>query len=307
MKINNVFKIRTFLSMLIVILISSLFLLSSCGGSEESSGVAKIDFKKGYGAVTLDLLDNRPPERLLVGDDLMISVKLNNFGAYDVTNGQVNIERLDRKYIDLFEPSKKFPQTGFTFEGQGISNSEGDVEFIDFFGLIRDIKEGVDFDEARFDVKVEYDTTNQLLYTVCLPAQGYNVIDSGCEKKANQKNSPIRLSGGQGSALSVDSIDLMPSGLSNPTVRFLISLKNGGHGEVGKVRIIKASLGGNQMECFFRKTDTMEYVFEDNQAEIFCEADVLSTNSYSTPLFLEYFYHYSIIETNNFQIYPRGK
>ena len=301
--LKNKTQLKISNTLFIVLTLFIVSIVSGCGGEIESSGgISESSHKVGFSGLDI-WVGQGSTKNAFVGDEFKFDIHLHNIAAYDVTNGVVSIQRLDRGFFSLNEPSLRFPVDANSLQGISVTNSVGDQTEVRFIGLINRIKEGDKSYPAEYEVVVDYDITNQLLATVCLPGDGYNVYDGGCEPS----QSPITFHG-QGSPVGVRSVDIAPSGSTTPTMRFMFEVQNSGNGVAGDIRLQKASIGGSPLSCIFVETNTNRFTFDEEQsAEVLCEGEIISQSSYETTLNLEYFYHYTQTESGQMTVKPRIK
>jgi hypothetical protein len=114
----------------VVLLFAACLFLSGCGGFTGGSGDIKtFDFRKGTEGISMTFLDNAPPDRLFVGNDFSIAVKLKNVGAYDIIgDSKLTIDVPDETAV-LFKEGRTKP---FQLTGRSLYSGEGE-ETVLFF------------------------------------------------------------------------------------------------------------------------------------------------------------------------------
>lgn len=276
------------------------FLLTACSGSDGAEeGITTIDYQKGYSGLEISLVSNRPPDELYESSAFTIAVKLENKGAYDLSNGELSILGFDSNYVYLYESTENFPTSGSALAGRSVDNPNGEVEYLEFEGETLTIKEGAEDYEAKYLVKATYDYSNELVETVCINPDLYDVYDSGC---SIEERISFR---GQGSPLAISDIEEYVNPGSDSYVEFRITIANEGSGLAKDVTLTRTTLGGVDMDCSFKKAETPNrHVFEDNEQEIElrCISQLSSQSSYETTLFIEYFFGYELSEWKSFNI-----
>jgi len=289
-------KYRTkFILVTCLILIVSL-LLSSCDSS-DSGAAFEGTYKQGYNGLTIELKENYPPQEVYQSEDIEFQLELKNEGAYDLSNGHVQILGFDSRYVDIYDwEGENFPTQSGIMEGRSVTNPVGNREYLTFEASVWDIKEGAERQDFNYFITATYDYSNELAIDVCVdPSEPDYEIYGGCTVGSKEYPNPMRL-GGQGSPLAVTEIEEI-STATKVEFRILIENMGSSRSQAEKVTLIKSNLGQDIIDCEFRETGDKSFEFEDEQfAELVCINYHDITASYPTTLFLEYFYSYSISE-----------
>jgi hypothetical protein len=278
----------------IIILITLLIFLVACTGTPEKT--LQYNFKQGYGALAVITIVDSPPKIVYPNSEYKMIVKLENQGAYDLTNGEVKILGFDEKYILLEENEKEIISLDDEpiLSGRSSVNPDGASARLEFEFQTRDIFPGAESYTAYYFIKADYDYKTELIQTVCINPKTYEIYDSGC------KVEPKISLGGQGSPLAVAILEEIISPGSIPRVEFRFTLKNKGKGEVGQVRLNQARLSDKSLDCEFRNNlnaDKRTFDFrEDREAILICKRTLEDQKSYETPLFLDFSFDYSVKE-----------
>lgn len=298
---NNFFRLTVLKSFkkyfAISLIILTILFMSSCGGSNGGeSTIQSLDenyFKTGYSGLEVSLEDNHPPDEIYDQSNLNIVVKLENKGAYDLSNGLVQILGFDSAYVEIYDQEGiEFPSEGYFLRGKSTDNYDGEVERATFYGYVFPIKQGAEQQMMKYYIKADYDYTNELVEDVCVDLSSYDVYDSGCELDERKRLS------GQGGPLAVTEIETYTNPYDNE-IKFYLTIQNKGQGTAEKVSLIQAKLGNDQMDCEFRDGDGIIFEFDEDTGqniELECSKMVSGTSSYETTLFVEYYYSYTILE-----------
>ncbi|MBU1111765.1 MAG: hypothetical protein ABIG93_03745 [archaeon] len=269
-------------------------LLSSCS-SEDTGAAFEGTYKQGYTGLVIEKVKNYPPDEVYQAEDIEFQIELKNEGAYDLSNGHLQILGFDSKYVDIYDwEGKSFPTKGGVMEGRSVTNPVGDKENLNFEASVWDIKVGAERQDFPYLITATYDYSNELAVDVCIdPSEPDYEVYGGCTVGSRDYPNPMRL-GGQGGPLAVTEIEEISTGTK---VEFRILIENMGssRSQAEEVTLIKSNLGQDTIDCEFRKTGDKSFEFEDEQyAELVCTKYHDITSSYPTTLFLEYFYTYKV-------------
>ncbi len=290
-------RIISLISLLSLILLS----VASCGSSGGGGDMEYIDydFKSGYSGLEISLENNFPPDEIYDNSNLNLVVKLENKGAYDLSDGTIQVLGFDSSYVELYNlEGIEFPSEGYYLEGKSIDTPEGEVERASFYGYVKEIKEGAEKQLVKYYLKATYDYTNELVEDVCVDLSTYDVYDSGCELDEKKRLS------GQGGPLAVTEIETY----TNPTdneMTFYITVQNKGDGTAEEVTLLQSKLGNDNLDCEFRDGDGITFEFDEKSGqtvELECRNRVSGTSSYITTLYLEYYYTYTLLEQERITI-----
>ncbi|MBU0470495.1 MAG: hypothetical protein KKA62_02835 [Nanoarchaeota archaeon] len=270
--------IKKHLEIIVVLAIS--ILLVSCTSQEST---LEQNFKTGTPDVQILSFgsDAAYQEKLF-----KLPVELHNALGYDIKNVKVAIVGLDRNYVELTNYEEDLPM----MEGKSALNANGGTERIEFEGFLKKLLPGLEKNQQDYRIFVNYDSKLEFFPTICVSASQYpGIDDGGC--KAGGKMS----FNGQGAPLAVTEMEIVPG----QETELRLILRNRGQGEVGKITLGTATIGGRPMFCEFRDSDSenpKEGLFSKTKTEIHlvCNSMIPGTASYETPLFIELFYNYEI-------------
>src|SRR3989344_2347265 len=110
----------------LIIVIILLFFLTACGSSPNTTA----NFKTGYKGVVVTPIKNAPPKEIYSGSDIKLGIRLENLGAYEATNGKIQLSGFDKAYLSFF----KTEETLETMEGRSAVNYIGSLDFKEFAG-----------------------------------------------------------------------------------------------------------------------------------------------------------------------------
>lgn len=296
---------------LVISIVMLMVLLVSCGAQTEGgTGAAnEVTYRVGYPQLTIEQIPNMPPTKLYEGQNFEIGLRICNTGAFDVSNGVVSLSGFDSTYVRADVPSLEFPSFGSVLEGKNALNPGGScTNLLTFPAQVIYIEDGVAEYKAPYYLNIQSSQLFELSQTVCVGGTtSYLVKDGGCDLAA-----PISLNG-QGASLGVSKI--LTNALGDKII-FEVQLKNGGKGSVERATIVRAQLGGEPLECIFKKTNTKIYTIDKDKTKrngaqgtpsIFCETAMSADMpTYPTTLFLQVFYDYDQFEINELLIEGSG-
>ncbi len=218
---------------------------------------------------------------------------LSNLLGYDIQNVKISLVGLDRNYVNLLSESQNIP----LIEGRSSMNSEGGTERLEFEGLIGTLLPGAEQNQQKYRVFVNYDSKMEFSPTICVNPNFYSgVYDAGCTpvEKASYD--------GQGAPLAVTSMEVV----QGQELELRITLSNRGAGEVGKVALGIATLGGKPLACEFKGGDKTSqwglFSSSKKDVQLLCSQLLQGTNSYETPIYIEFFYNYELDFSNSLSI-----
>jgi hypothetical protein len=296
---------------LVISIIVLMTLLVSCGAQTDSgTGAAnEVTYRVGYPQLTIEQIPNMPPKKLYESQTFEIGFRICNNGVFDASNGFVSLSGFDSTYISTDISSLEFPSFGSVLEGKNALNPGGScTNLLTFPAQVIYVEDGVAEYKAPYYLNIQSSQLFELSQTVCVGGTtAYLVKDGGCDLDA-----PITLNG-QGASLGVSRIDTIAQG---DKIIFGVQLKNGGSGSVEGATIVRAQLGGEPLECVFKKTKTKTYSADNDKNKrdgaqgvpsIFCEAAMSADMpTYPTTLFLQVFYDYDQFEINELLIEGSG-
>ncbi|MFH1682272.1 MAG: hypothetical protein ABIA37_00595, partial [Candidatus Woesearchaeota archaeon] len=163
-----------------ILLILTLFLVA-CKSTEQPS--LQVDFKQGYGDLVLSTIENNPPNEVYQNSDFKIIVKLENQGAYQLTNGKLKVLGFDNLYISLDSTEQdisSLSQNNY-LEGKSLLNPSGDFTLLSFDAKSKSLFPSAEKYAAPYFIQAEYDYKTELTETICIKPKFYDVYDSGCK------------------------------------------------------------------------------------------------------------------------------
>lgn len=293
---RNTKKLLLILTLLLIVLF-----ISSCSSQSSTSSLTK-NYKTGYQGLVITTLANYPPDTVYPASDFQITVKLDNQGAYKVTNGKIEIIGFDTKYVELTQPKKEIVSlTEDTYlEGKSHTNPFGEFSYLEFKTRTKNLFPGSEIYNAPYFIKAEYDYQTELTQTVCLNPNLYDTSDAGCKVQFKTSLS------GQGSPLAITGIEEVIHSGAIPQVEFRFDIKNQGKGKIKTATLKKAKLGKDDLICEFRNNPGINkkvFDFKDKQeATLICKKVISGQTSYQTTLLLDFAFGYSLEEKKKITI-----
>lgn len=290
---KKIIKNKLFLSLIVLLIF--LFLTSCNRGSsqEEVSVNLEQNYQSGYNGLKIELVENYPPENVFVNSVFSIAIKLSNQGAYKLFDGTIEVLGFDNQFIEMHDlnEGKRFPVSSTYMYGKNIENPSGDINHIEFSGQTKELKRGAESYDATFFVKAGYDYSNELVTTVCVNPSSYEVYDGGC------KAQDTLTFYGQGAPLSITEIEQITNTGGDKEIRFVVTIENKGSGEAESITLTDYKIGGESMECEFRKNSNSNsnmFIFEEEQkVQLVCNSAIIASSSYETSLHISYHFTYS--------------
>jgi len=220
----------------ILFLVILLTIISGCGklggqGSSKSSGT-------GTDGITINFLENNPQDRFIVGDEeepISIILELRNKGSYpkdndinELNRGQVYISGFDTDIISMETASKRLNRDFLP----GISdiNPEGSFDTAEFKGSIFADNIVVDKYEPTILATICYPYITKASPNVCIDPFPFD------EKQKKVCNIGSQTLSSQGAPIAVTKIE---QEASSNKIRFKISLKNVGGGDIIKINALE--------------------------------------------------------------------
>ena len=302
-----------------IILIIALLFLAGCAGVKQYSP----NFHTGIKGLTLEFLDNAPPDELLFIEDnqqFLVGIGLRNEGAEDIKKGKINIisfkshfkfikgEGCDISAINLAECN--IPK----LQGKGFSFAEGE-----FYPLYLDAelninaikKEGEGLKEIidNIIVEAEYDYATTASIDICV-----NDVKEIFELKKSCTAKTEALSG-QGAPVAVTQVEYTTTKLRDEEgkpgknrIRFIITFEDKGDREEGiiqdQINLDEISFSDysytaenkdKQIKCTGIKDNKVKIKksgIGEYENKIICEADIDRVPAYITPLIIKFSYRY---------------
>lgn len=279
-----------------------LVFIVGCGMQTTKEPLKDTDIHKGTDGLTIDFLENMPPEEILAESPFQVGLELRNKGASDITQGSITIGKLDKEYFEILDENTK----DFTLEGKSLSSPKGGYEVITF--SLENKKAPKEEKEFFFTILSCYDYKTIASAEVCLnpvSAEGAMIGSEVCEVE------DVVL-GSQGAPVAVSQIKeyILPDKESNKNkVIFNVYIDNVGGGAVTKkehyidvcddlapkptkfdeVEIkISATIGGEYLDCKEIKQEKEN----QNQIVFSCSALIDIEESHITLISIELEYGY---------------
>ena len=273
-----------------------LLVLAGCG-SDNGGEVISYNFKQGTGELNYRFVEKAPPEEIYPISSFKMILELDNQMAYDISNGQVKIRGLDPKFFKV-EPLEQ----NFNLLGRSFSSPEGEKNYLEFSGMAGPLFQNSDEYEGNYFLVFSFDSELDFQDNICLNPNLYDVYDSGCSVETEKSYS------GQGGSLAVTDLEeiINPAGVGGQ-MELRLTLNNVGNGLVGKVNLISAQLGGQEIPCEIvsggvnqniSNLRTTTFTPEQDPVQMVCRAFLRDRNSYTSTLALHFTYDYSIVEEN---------
>lgn len=261
-----------------IIAIILLFFLTACGSSSYNAA----DFKTGYKGLVVTSIKNAPPKEIYAGSNIKVGIRLENLGAYEATNGKIQLSGFDKTYLSFF----KTEETLETMEGKSAINPIGSITFKEFEGKVY-LPEGIKEHSEKFNIVTSYDYTVELNYDACINPHIYELSS---EKNACKIKDTASFSG-QGAPIAIEKVDEIVFPGNKPKVEFRLHFKNKDKGKVTNLMIEEGKLGNQMILC-----SPMGLDLEKGEKIVVCQAPLQNQNVYTTTLFVKATFSY---ETTN--------
>jgi len=271
---------KTLLLLLIVIVLFNF----GCKKTTPNLEPELIEYHKGTQALTINFVENLPPDEITEESEFMIGLELRNKGSYDIESGEILISGYDKSEIQINEPNKYFSidgkKPGFPQGGYEIINFQ--AKNIDFPEIKK--KEG---DPTRFLIIARYPYQTEAGAEVCINPDIYSNVktkETICEPKE------ITLSEGQGAPVAVTKIvpKLIPFE-NKVKLAFEIYIENEGDGEVkDNISIEDVRLANVPISCTHDKIKLKE-----KERKIECSTEIpINSGAYLSSLSIKLDYEY---------------
>jgi len=225
---------------LVLFLIISLLLLSSCSGRSSTKTPTTTNYRTGTEGIYMRFLPNAPPSRVYEGNGIQFMIEIQNRGAYPQDGGSfegylvfsgptdaaINVgSKTQNIPSDLMGRSYVFPDGGITT-----------VSFED-----NDVRVPGDAEKYTAPVVVTACYKYQTLAspTVCIDPDPYTIVNT---VKACRVQENVPISGGQGGPVVVSRIE---QHMSENEAIFRIWFRNAGYGQVVKKTSLQKCVSGD--------------------------------------------------------------
>ena len=269
---------------ILIIVFISLFLIG-CTQVDDSS--IKEFKKEGFGELDVDRELSYFPRNVYQGSSFDVELSLINKAAYNAENVKVTLAGFDNSYVDIITHKEERE----SIAGRSIFDRNGESANFIFGGQVKDLQ-GKESELQNYFLYLNYDSTVEFISEPCIGTrQRYvGLQDNECVISED----PIRYSG-QGAPLAVESMEVIPPSADGGKIEFRMKIRNRGKGEVNKIKLDKATISNEDLDCFFRgkSSETREIeLSETDEAELICRKDLESQNRYTTTLFISLSYDY---------------
>ena len=222
-----------------------LILIAGCSDTVDNS-LETINFHKGTEGLTMEIVNNLPPEDIWKNSEFQIGIKLENKGPVEIKSGSITISGLDPRYSFSDEYTKDF-----SLNARSYDYPEGDQKIISFNVKNTGVPVGSDEYAAAFTARAYYDYGTEASVNVCINPNIYsyiNTVDDACEVQ------DIADTEGQGSPIAVTKVEERISPISENSgsieIEFKLTLENLGKGEVvDKIKVDEVLLGRQRLKC----------------------------------------------------------
>lgn len=276
---------------LILIVLLVIISLTAFGCQVSDRGIE--EFKK-EGYEELDVLREEGasyfPREAYQGQTFNLDLVLKNKAAYDAKDVRVLLVGFDSAFVSLILGEEYRDIIG----GRSIFNPEGEFADFRFQGQVNDLQ-GKKSEPQNYFFYLNYASTLDFTPKPCVgPRPKYKGINTNeCELLPDQ----IRFNG-QGAPLAVETMEVIPPFSEGGEIEFRMKLNNRGKGKVGKVRLERATMVNEEMDCFFRgKSANIKEIFfpENEEAELICRKNLETQNRYTSALVISLSYDYQRI------------
>lgn len=271
----------------IIILLVLCVLLVSCGKTSERG--TDINYKQGFADITISY---RGAAEEYQDQRLTLPLSVHNTLAYDITDAEVSVQGFDFHYIELYSDKQHLGD----LEGKSIFNNDGMQEDVVFEGMVKKLLPGAVSEPQNFRTYVSYNSKVEFSPSICVSSQQGSYVGAayGTDQGACTFQKEISYNG-QGAPLGVTALEIIPR--QGKQIELRMTLENKGKGNVGRVTLASATIGGKLLTCEFRG-DMVENSFlfksEEKSVTLVCAGYLTSDATYTTPLFVELLYDYVI-------------
>lgn len=280
---------------IVAVLFVLLFLLTSCGETPERG--KEINYKQGFLDLAIASEGNKEEYQ---NQPLELPISVHNQLAYDVEELSVSVRGFDNHFVEMYAVQQQLA----LLEGKSVFNHDGMKEPFLFEGLIKSLLPGAEREPEDYRIYVYYKSKVEFAPSICVASQqsgyvgdAYEVYQGAC---TFQKEIAYP---GQGAPLGITVLEIVPR--QGKQVELRMKIENKGKGNVGKVTLASAALGGNPLTCDFRgETIENSFLFEEEEKSVtlICAGYLSSEAAYTTPLFVELLYDYEINQKEQLMI-----
>jgi hypothetical protein len=300
-----------------------LLALAGCDGKQGERPITDVDVRVGTEGLTMEFMQNAPPERVFEENIFPIAIELKNKGAFDIVDNEESAVAEKVKLVFGFEDAYVEAAGGdekcdgevcrTEINGKSVYNPAGDDEFLTIDARAKKIGAQSETHASTIRATVCYPYKTVLGSSVCIDPDVYGVAEK--QKACNVEDMTFE---GQGAPVAVTKIEpkMLPSEEGNARAQFIIYIKNKGNGEVtlldrfedacgsqesdddlyrefyNRVKV-NAWLSGEPLVCNEKESDLIA-VLKDKEAMIMCTYDGEgSSDAYTAALRVELDYGYT--------------
>ena len=209
-----------------LVLIGVVLVLSACSGSQQTK-ITDVNYYEGSQGLTVEFMDNMPPDKVYAGEEYPVALKIHNAGAFDLLPGLfINGERVDfsAQVNVVFDPLYfKQPEgdlfsalgEGLTFAGRSPQWPEGESDIVTLGFLQANTLEARLGADTKLMLGVCYPYETKLTTPVCVDVDPYNADDrfQSCQQQDlsfTDQGAPV--------AVTQVAVENMPAGSVQKTV-----------------------------------------------------------------------------------------
>jgi hypothetical protein len=254
-------RIKMNKKMIFVFIVAGLLIVAGCEGgrlfgkgSKDTKPLTDADVRKGVQGLTMDFVQNAPPERIFENTAFPIVVNLKNMGAFDIGDnentpditerGGVLVFGFEKAYVGVATPNDKSKQE-FDVKGRSIYNPDGDEEFRELNAKTKEIGAQSETQPSTIFATACYPYQTILGASVCVDT---DVYDIGKGKKACAVKDLV-FAEGQGAPVAITKIEtrMFPDG-DKVKPHFIIYIENKGNGEVIKLNKVDTACSSGALD-----------------------------------------------------------
>ena len=237
--------------LIFVFIVVSLFLIGCDGKDKDNRPITDVDIRKGTVGLTMQFVQNAPPERIFEDSIFPIAVELKNKGAFDIGDDEgILVFGFEKTYVDFAEDAKiefgSNEELRFGIDGKSVVSPEGNDELVTISGQAKSVGPQSETHPSTILATVCYPYETVFGSSVCVDTDVYDI-----EKE--QKVCSIQdliFEGGQGAPVAVTKIETRMLLQDDNKVKphFIIYVKNKGNGEVVDLDKIKNVCSSEKLE-----------------------------------------------------------
>ena len=210
----------------IITALTLLIIISGCQFYGQQPIKTSADYKKGYGSLNLNFVENKEITEIYENSPISLNVLLENTGVHNIEEGIILMGFEDQNFRFIHSDF-----TNFRLEGKSIYYPEGNQKLNSYQLESKEIKEKESIErKTHLYLTSCYDYGTDFSENICIDSDVYNL----------QKDKPcfpqdIQLRGGQGSPVTVTKIEtrmLFKSQEKTIQPQFTIYIKNKGNGNI---------------------------------------------------------------------------